>query len=42
MENIENLESVAKTNFKNLFDDKYSRFSRKEFLQIFYKSLQFV
>ena len=34
MENIENLESVksiAKTNFENLFDTKYSRFSYKEF-----------
>ena len=38
MENIENLESVkriAKTNFKNLFDNKYSKLSHKEFYKYF-------
>ena len=42
IENLESAKSIAKTNFKNLFDNKYSKFSHKKFLLIFNKSLQFI
>ena len=45
MENIENLESVksfAETNFKICLIINTQGFHDKEYLQIFYKSLQFV
>ena len=45
MENIENLESVkriAETNFKIFWIINAKSFHNKEYLQIFYKSLQFV
>ena len=41
MENLESVNSVAETNFKICLMINTQSFRDKEFLQIFYKSLQF-